>query len=397
MILDVQVSGDLLGATLRGGERHGLELARALRERGHALRLFCSGVETTRSRGELDGFEVIRLPKLVPLPGLWRLGRPAMLASLAAALLPVPSSADAVVALSPWLTLAARCTHPRRPVLYVAADLLCASEAFEQGRTFDFPHESWRHLGVEAWVERQAYRASVTSVLYTQWMLEGLVRSGVPRNRLAVLQPGPCCATPADGDRAGARRQLGLSEGPFLVAYVGALTARKNPSAIVEAIRLAPSHVHAMFVGEGPEGDALRRRSAQLGVTDRVHFMGWLPDPSTAYIAADVLCHPALYETFGLVYLEAMQHGRPVMAPRHDPPRVFSAGSELITDGVEGVLFDATIPADLAGRLTQLADAPTVTAAMGARAQRRAAGLTWSNYAEGLEHLLVAAVPPKTR
>lgn len=388
MSIDVHVSGDLMDARLRGGERHGLELARALRARGHRVRLFCRGPVSKSELHAVDGLSVVRLPHASTLPMLWRLGQIGAVAGYANELRRHRPMGDAVLALSPWLALAARLVAGRRPIVYVTTDILCASQAFEEGRTFEFPSGSWRALGLDEWLEQRAYLASRRSVLCAEWMRRGLIAGGVPEERLVVIRPG-ASAIPSDAhDRESARRQLRLPADAFIVLFVGAATTRKNPAVLVDALSHLPKHVHVAFAGDGPELDNLRKQAIRLGVGERAHFLGWLGDPALAYAAADAVCHPALYETYGLVYVEAMLHALPVLGPAHQPPQVYSSAPELIAEGVDGLLFDARDARDLARQLQALAADPARAKQLGERGRQKASGFSWVGYAESIERLL---------
>jgi glycosyltransferase involved in cell wall biosynthesis len=388
MSIDVHVSGDLVDARLRGGERHGLELARALQARGHRVRLFCRGPVSKSELHTLDGLSVVRLPHASTLPMLWRLGQLGVVLGYAHELRRHRPMGDAVLALSPWLALAARLVARSRPLVYVATDILCASQAFEEGRTFEFPSGSWRGLGLDAWLEQQAYLTSGRSVLYAEWIRRVLMSGGVAGQRLVVIPPAPS-AIPSDAhDRGSARLQLRLPAAPFIVLFVGAVTTRKNPAVLVEALSHLLEHVHAAFAGDGPELDNLRKQAILLGVGERAHFLGWLRDPALAYAAVDAVCHPALYETYGLIYLEAMLHALPVLGPAHRPPQVYSSAPEVITEGVDGLLFDARDARDLARQLQALAADPARAKQMGERGRQKASGFSWVGYAESVERLL---------
>jgi|EndMetStandDraft_5_1072996.scaffolds.fasta_scaffold18035_2 glycosyltransferase involved in cell wall biosynthesis len=388
MSIDVHVSGDLMDTRLRGGERHGLELARALRACGHRVRLFCRGPVPESELHQLEGLPVVRLAHPSTLPLLWRLGQLGSVVGYARELRRHRPLADAVLALSPWSALAARLVARKNPIVYVVTDLLCASQAFEEGRPFEFPNGSWRGMGLDAWLEQQAYRTSGRSVLPAEWMRRGLISGGVPEKRLVVI-PAGASATPSNAhDRESARQQLRLAADSFIVLFVGAATTRKNPAVLVEALAHLPAHVHAAFAGDGPELDRLRQQAIRLGVAERAHFLGWLPDPAVAYAAADVVCHPALYESYGLVYIEAMLHRLPVLGPTHRPTQVYGSAPELIADGVDGLLFDACDARDLARQLQSLAEDPARTKQMGERGHQKASGFSWVGYAKSVERLL---------
>lgn len=133
------------------------------------------------------------------------------------------------------------------------------------------------------------------------------------------------------------RRRLGLpEEGPALL-YVGRLAREKNLESLLRAaqaaVRVAPE-VTLLLVGEGDEERSLRRLVARLEIASRVRFVGPVPHQAVSdwYRAADLFVFPSVSETQGLVVLEALAHGLPVLAVR-------SVGtSDFITDGVSGAL-----------------------------------------------------------
>lgn len=135
------------------------------------------------------------------------------------------------------------------------------------------------------------------------------------------------------------RRRLGVSEGGPILLYVGRLAREKNLGlllwAVHAAVRVAPN-LTLLVVGEGDEERSLQRLAAQLEIADRVRFVGPVPHQAVGcwYRAADLFVFPSVSETQGLVVLEAMAHGLPVLAVR-------SIGtSDFIVDEVSGALTD---------------------------------------------------------
>lgn len=75
--------------------------------------------------------------------------------------------------------------------------------------------------------------------------------------------------------------------------------------------------------GEGPEMDRLREQVRRLGIEQNVHFSGWLEDVSSALGKADIFVLPSRHEAFGLVILESMAHGVPVVSSAAEGPKEF--------------------------------------------------------------------------
>jgi D-inositol-3-phosphate glycosyltransferase len=160
--------------------------------------------------------------------------------------------------------------------------------------------------------------------------------------RVAVI---PCGVDPElfrPGDAQAARARLGIA-GDRVLLFVGRLTPIKGLETLLRALAAvslgsASPSIHLVVVGgeKGGHDDtpSLRRLAAELGVSDRVDFRGQLPQDALPeyYRAADLCLMPSRYESFGMVALEAMASGIPVVASR--------VGGLAVTvqDGVTGVL-----------------------------------------------------------
>ncbi len=83
-----------------------------------------------------------------------------------------------------------------------------------------------------------------------------------------------------------------------------------------------------------PKFERYERLAKQLGVADKVKFLGFRADPRAAYFASDFLVHPTFYDPCSLVALEAICCGLPVITTR------YNGASELITQGREGFVVD---------------------------------------------------------
>lgn len=142
---------------------------------------------------------------------------------------------------------------------------------------------------------------------------DGLVKLGAAPDKIRVLRNGVDLVTFRRGDRAAARAALGLDR-PTLLS-VGHLIERKGHDLIIRAMLELPEMV-LLIAGEGPEGDVLRALARDLGVADRVRFLGRLPHEALrdVYEAADILVLASSREGWANVLLEAMACGTPVVA-----------------------------------------------------------------------------------
>ncbi|HET9223359.1 MAG TPA: glycosyltransferase family 4 protein [Roseiflexaceae bacterium] len=128
------------------------------------------------------------------------------------------------------------------------------------------------------------------------------------------------------------------------------------------AVRRVVPRARAVIVGDGPEHSNLRALSAQLGLDDAVQFLGSLPDDTQVarcYRQADVFCMPSVQEGFGIVFLEAMAAGLPIVAT------CSAAIPEVVPHGQAGSLVAPGDVAALAEALSALLQNPEQRAAYG--------------------------------
>jgi glycosyltransferase involved in cell wall biosynthesis len=113
-------------------------------------------------------------------------------------------------------------------------------------------------------------------------------------------------------DKAIARRELGLPQDVLLIGMVARLVWWKGGLDLLKVLLRLPARWHAMFAGEGPFDETLRRFVSENGLTARTHFLGALADVRPAYGAMDAYAFLSRHEPFGLVLGEAMAAGVPV-------------------------------------------------------------------------------------
>jgi glycosyltransferase involved in cell wall biosynthesis len=112
------------------------------------------------------------------------------------------------------------------------------------------------------------------------------------------------------------REAFGLPRDAFVMITIGRLVARKATVQLVDILADAElPTAHLVIVGDGPDAAAIRERAAQRRVQDRVHLLGQIPDAEkyAALTLADAFVSASQHEGFGLVFLEAMAFGLPVV------------------------------------------------------------------------------------
>jgi glycosyltransferase involved in cell wall biosynthesis len=168
----------------------------------------------------------------------------------------------------------------------------------------------------------------------------------------------------------GLREELGGSDGRPLVLTPARLDAQKGHRTLFEAIPQVPDATF-LLAGEGPEREPLEALAAQLGIAERVRFLGRREDVPELLAACDVFALPSLYEGSSLAVLEAMAAGIPIVSS------AIGGTDELIEDGRSGLLVAPGDAEGLAAALRRVIDDPGLRQSLAARARERVeAGLT---------------------
>jgi glycosyltransferase involved in cell wall biosynthesis len=166
------------------------------------------------------------------------------------------------------------------------------------------------------------------------------------------------------------------TRGPLRVLYVGSLTQRKGLAYFLRACERLGRHVEATIIGRraapgcGPLEEALKRHRW----IESLPHHGVLEEMD----AHDVLVFPSLFEGFGLVILEAMAQGVPVITTPN------TAGPEVINEGEDGFVVPIRSVDAIVEKLETLAADRARLREMSLAAKRKAAVLTWENYGRGI-------------
>ena len=214
------------------------------------------------------------------------------------------------------------------------------------------------------------FAARADAVIAPSSVLREELRARGVSARIAVVPTGVDLDRFSPGDRLAARRARGFDDRALLLLYVGRLDREKSVDRVLAAFeRIAGTIAGArlVLVGQGTQGDELRRIATGLNAGRRVIFEGVCPHEElpTYYRAADLFLFASETETQGLVLAEAAACGLPAVA-------VNAPGyAEVVHDGDSGVLTKSD-PAALAEAAIGLLVDPARRAAMAARARRLA-------------------------
>ena len=185
-----------------------------------------------------------------------------------------------------------------------------------------------------------------------------------------------------------------LPAGPRL-SVVGRLIPIKGHDVLLEAlvrVREAVADVTLEIAGDGPLDAELRAKVARLGLTDTVSFLGRVSPAAPVFERAAVVVVPSRGEGFGMVALEAMERGRPVVASD------VGGLPEIVEHGVTGIVVPPDDPERLAAALVALLRDPGRAAALGAAGRERAlAAFSQARCTDRVEELYRAALESGSR
>jgi glycosyltransferase involved in cell wall biosynthesis len=198
-------------------------------------------------------------------------------------------------------------------------------------------------------------------------------------------------------------KEVGIPPGRKVILFVGGLDRAHHFKGIETLLKAFAEIRHndsvLLFVGDGDLKDHYMEQSAALEISEEVFFMGTIPHSDLPpYISsADVLVLPSEPpESFGMVLIEAMACGKPVIASNLPGVRT------VVEDGVDGYLVQPGSVKDLAEKLAKMLALPEAERrAMGAAGRRKVlARYTWESIGERLEQIYIdtlSAAPARVR
>lgn len=222
-------------------------------------------------------------------------------------------------------------------------------------------------LRVQATCERLAVRRADAVVSTSRYSRQRIVQAyGVPAAKVVIVPE--LIDLSAWTQEALPHGDVGAD--PPAILTVAHMYPRKNLGLLLKAfacLRDAGVPFQGWMVGDGPSRRAWERLRDSLALQDRVTFLGVIPRRQLVerYRQAAIFCLPSRQEGFGIVFLEAMACGKPIVAARA------AAVPETVADGESGVLVDPDDPEALARALTALLRDPDLRREMGEGGRRR--------------------------
>jgi glycosyltransferase involved in cell wall biosynthesis len=229
-----------------------------------------------------------------------------------------------------------------------------------RGRYEGYSSLQW---ALKAWVARRSCAVVANSEAGADLAAE---RMRYPRQAIRVVRNG--IAVPEPRQAAGTDAALAISPGHVAAIFVGRLVPEKNVAFLLRAMAAVPplpQPLRLLVAGEGPQRQELERLTRELGLADRVLFLGERRDVTALLQAASFLVLPSLGEGLSNVLLEAMASGCPVLAS--DVP----GNREAVRDGEDGILYASGSQPALTQALGRLAGDGPLRQRLAAAARER--------------------------
>jgi glycosyltransferase involved in cell wall biosynthesis len=345
-----------------GVEEHVRHVAREMSQRGVRVEVWTVDRGEGLREARVDGVRVRYLP--TPLPARDGLALMRFLGSVPAALW---MWWRAFTSLRPEV-LHVHCFGPNG-VYALALHRLTRTPLVvtSHGETFADDHGVYDRSALLRSALRQSIDAAVAVTGPTQFVLRDL------RARFGLVD-GQVVPNGVD-ETAPPVESLELPTGRPMVLAVGRLERMKGFDLLLDAAAHPElDAVHVVIGGDGSQSSALHRRAQDLGIADRVHFLGRVtPGQVTAAMAAaDVVVVPSRREAFGIVALEAWRAGTPLVGTVH------GGMPDFVEDGVDGLLVDPAVTLDLVAAVARVIDDVNLVEHMCRSGRDRLGDFMWS-------------------
>jgi glycosyltransferase involved in cell wall biosynthesis len=334
-----------------GIARHCYGLSKALVKQGHKVHVVTLDFPGVPAFEELEGVKVHRAKIELGHPHFitWAFIFNHFIEKVVAGL---SQSIDFdVIHVHDWLTTPAGIASKS----FLGKPLVCTVHSTEVGRVQELRSpDSYMIDSLEWWM---TYEAGKVILCSSSMRAEISNHFHLPSDKIVVI-PNAIDTSEYERnvDREAVRRRYGIGPYEKLVLFVGRLVPQKGVEYLIRAVPLiTQQHYGAKFIiaGDGWSRSHLESMAASIAGRDRVRFLGFISDSDRVELlmSADALVVPSIYEPFGIVALEGMAAGVPIIASNvgglseiidHDRTgvRVFNENPESIAWGVNRVLSD---------------------------------------------------------
>ncbi|MBI2875296.1 MAG: glycosyltransferase family 4 protein [Candidatus Tectomicrobia bacterium] len=279
-------------------------------------------------------------------------------------------------------------THSYKPNIYGRlAGILCKDLKII-GHYHNYYDDKWEKDGslvFDQLLERFSDRLIACSESVRRHVSE---RVGIPLEKIEMIANG------VDLDRFGVqydiervKTELGIPLGSKVVGIIGRISEQKAQDDFIKAAKMIHQSVpEAVFLIVGAADDdvlmdRLRRLAVELGIEREVLFIDYVSDIPKIYSVLDVLIVPSRWEGFGLILVEAMAAGKPIVATRVGPI------PEVVVSGETALLVPPSSPHCIASEAVFLLQNPDRAREMGQKGRERSKRFSWEKAGMQLDDL----------
>jgi len=234
-------------------------------------------------------------------------------------------------------------------------------------------------------LEKEGMEAANVVVAVSEYTKQMIVKEyGIPASKIRVVHNGIDDETmPKPGGWLPRLRQL-KSSGFKIVLFLGRVTLQKGPDYFIRvAKRVTEKNPKVVFIlsDSGDMEGSIMQLAAQLGVSDKVLFTGFVTGPERyeMYAAADLFAMPSVSEPFGITPLEAMKTGTPVLVSKQ------SGISEVVKHALKVDFWDVD---EMANKILTLVDHPGLSQTLSENAVMEANRLTWMEAGKKVDSII---------
>ena len=332
----------------RGGIEHRIHHVCRLLGQEHEVIIVTGQLPGTELREDADGYRIIRLPsRLIGSYNPPYISSKGLLSTLN------ELDADVVEFHYRWAP-----SYTRDMTRYEGVKVFTWHNSFGEGEGFF--QKAASGFNDRRFLPKLSAFDAVTCI--SDYVRGELTARNVPAEKMYTIGPG--IAMP---------EQAGGTEGDYIL-YVGRLVRTKGLDYLMSAMRSTDAHL--IVCGKGPESKRLESMVASYGIGDRVEFRGYVSEEERDRLIDEcqACVMPSLYESFGLVALEVMSHGRPVIGS------AVGGLPEVIRDA--GVLVPPRDPQALSEAIDALLKDDARRRELGIKARKYAQGNSWESMAE---------------
>ena len=234
-----------------------------------------------------------------------------------------------------------------------------------------------------SWMEKRNVKKCKEFIALAGCVKKDMVKYyGIPEEKVSVCYSGVNLDefTPKNKKlyRESVRKKFGVKEDEVLLLFVGNPFSRKGLDYLIKSLPLVKNKKFKLLVSGKDDPKPYIELAKNLGVENKIIYnLGLTSEIRQIFAVADMFVFPTLYETFGLVILEAMASGLPVITSE------IAGAAELMNNKKDGlILKNPENPKEIANNINYLLDNPQECERLGKMARKKSENYSWTNTAK---------------